>query len=325
MNESDYAAATFLVSKRPFTPEELEGIEAWSSGRFEPIYLPSRHEGGPVGELLAAEDLDAHVRGQVNDVSAPTDDRPFFFNSLRPANIPEIFEGNPEWLKTNLGTAVALALQVISIVLVAAFIIVPLMLSGRSALGPRPRERAAALGFFAAIGGGFILIEIALVQRCTLLLGRPVYTLAVVLFSLLLFSGIGSFLTRRISEDRLAVRLRFTLMALVALAAAAAFGSAPLIRTLVALPLAIRVICAVAMIAPMALVMGMPMPIGIRMLSRSDEQAIPWAWGLNGATSVTGSIAAVVIAMFAGFSVAMLTGAALYGAALLLASGPADA
>jgi hypothetical protein len=91
----------------------------------------------------------------------------------------------------------------------------------------------------------------------------------------------------------------------------------PIFYGLVWLPHPARIVIAVILMAPLALVMGMPMPIGIKLLSKSAPQIIPWAWGVNGATSVMGSVGALVIAILTGFNQALIVGAALYGLAIL--------
>jgi hypothetical protein len=92
----------------------------------------------------------------------------------------------------------------------------------------------------------------------------------------------------------------------------------PIFYGLVGLAREFRIVLAVVLMAPLAMVMGMPMPIGIRLLARTAPEIIPWAWGLNGATSVMGSVAALVIAILTGFNQALLVGAGLYLLAMAL-------
>ncbi|HSQ19976.1 MAG TPA: hypothetical protein VLR92_06335, partial [Blastocatellia bacterium] len=134
----------------------------------------------------------------------------------------------------------------------------------------------------------------------------------VVLFSVLAFSAIGSYLSGRVSEKRLQPALMKLLVVLIVLVFVYIVVLPPIFYGLVGLDHQIRILLAVVLMAPLAMVMGMPMPIGIRILARQAPEIIPWAWGVNGATSVMGSVAALVIAILTGFNQALLVGAGLY-------------
>jgi hypothetical protein len=168
--------------------------------------------------------------------------------------------------------------------------------------------------FFAAIGLGFLLLEIALIQRFVLFLGFPTYALSVVLFSLLASTGIGSLLSTRLGDARR------TLIAALAFAciliAAAAYGLQPLLRELVEWPFAARVALSVVLLAPAGLALGMAMPIGLTRLAGLHPGAVPWGWAVNGIASVLGSVLAVAIAVTWGFAVVTLLALASYLVAL---------
>ncbi len=139
-----------------------------------------------------------------------------------------------------------------------------------------------------------------------------------VLFSVLAFSALGSYLSGRISEDNLRTALIKLLPALIVLVLIYIVALPPIFYGLVHLAREFRIVIAVVLMAPLAMVMGMPMPIGIRILARNAPEIIPWAWGVNGATSVMGSVAALVIAILSGFNQALLIGAGLYLIAMFL-------
>lgn len=161
-----------------------------------------------------------------------------------------------------------------------------------------------------------------MIQKFILFLGHPVYSLAVVLFSVLAFSALGSYLSGRIREERMTAALTKLLVVLVALVFVYIIALPPIFYGLVHLAREFRILIAVVLMAPLATVMGMPMPIGIRMLARSAPEIIPWAWGVNGATSVMGSVAALVIAILSGFNQALMIGAGLYLVAMFLITRP---
>jgi len=183
------------------------------------------------------------------------------------------------------------------------------------ALVPRAqRPPARTMGFFAAIGFGFLALEIALIQRLVLFLGFPTYALSVVLFALLLSTGIGSLLSTRARAPRRALTAALVIACVLMLAGA--FWLQPLLRALIDLPFAARVIVSIALLAPLGLALGMAMPTGLTRLAGLHEGAVPWAWAVNGVASVLASVAAVAIAITWGFSTVMLVSTACYLLAL---------
>src|SRR6266545_4411655 len=156
-----------------------------------------------------------------------------------------------------------------------------------------------------------------LVQKCILFLGHPVYALSVVLFSLLAWSAVGSLATGRVAEERLPVFLPRALAAVALLLIAGATFISPLFRALGGLPRPARLAVAAAVLVPLGAALGTPMPSVVRLLGRAAPRAVPWAWGVNGAASVLGSVAAVVVALEAGFDLTLLLGAASYLVALI--------
>jgi hypothetical protein len=138
----------------------------------------------------------------------------------------------------------------------------------------------------------------------------------VVLLSLLGFSGAGSFLSGRIADGRLRAALPGVLLLVAGLVVVYVLALSPIFYALVQLGRPQRIAIAIVLLAPLGLVMGMPMPIGVRVLARESPDLIPWAWGVNGAASVMGSVAALAVALLAGFNQAMLVAAVLYLGAL---------
>jgi hypothetical protein len=216
------------------------------------------------------------------------------------------------------GLSALLTLMGISAALVTLFIVGPLAIAGRGLLsGGWPRW----LAYFGCLGAGFMLIEVAILQRFVLLLGHPVYSLTVTLFSLLLGTGLGSFLSRAIPTDRLASRLRLALAAIVLTALGAALGLPLAIDATIQASLHVRMLAAIAMLVPAGALMGIALPAGVRLLTQREPDLVPWAWGMNGALSVLGATLAVFIAMNWGFFVTLLAGGSLYVLALFLVPG----
>ncbi len=324
--------ATFLLKKTPFTPSEIDTLAKTASDLgFAVLYLPGRptpHFGDnrdDYARLIHAADRRQFYAQYPLDVTPTTDDRPFFFNTTRLRNHAFIapfarafglqteHAVNPGAWATG-GLTALLVLLGISSLLIVLFILGPLAVTSRAALAP---GWFAALTYFACLGAAFMLIEVALLQRFVLLLGHPVYSLTVTLLSLLIGTGLGSMLSRRVTDAH--VRRAATIACLAAAVIGVLWASVlpAIVRAAIASPLAVRIAVAVALMLPAGMVMGMPLPAGVRILSRRQAQLIAWAWGINGALSVLGATLAVFIAMNWGFSVTLLCGAALYAAAAL--------
>jgi hypothetical protein len=292
---------TVLARREPWTDAELARLEALAGERGEGVAFAP---GGPYrlewAELARAPSPQRFCENYRLDVCPPTDDRPFFFNMKRAA---DVFDAPPPgyFFAVDPLLVLAVALAVLAALCALAFGLPLALVSERPPL--------TSMTFFAAIGVGFLLFEIALIQRFTLFLGFPTYALSVVLFSLLVFTGLGSLASGR-------ARLVPALVAACALIALAAFLLQPLLAALIELPFPARVALTIALIAPPALLLGTAMPIG---LARLETSAIPWAWAINGVSSVLASVLAVAIAINWGFRAVTLLALASYLAALAVA------
>ena len=314
----DRTPATYLFKKSEFTDDEVKAIEAVArQNNFQLLYTPLTQPDNVFTKMIQAANPADVWNAFATNVNPTYDNNPFFFNSIRLSNLSLALTGVGEWQKTNLGTFVLFALFAITSVLVLLFIIGPLILVRSRAMTGEKSGRMSYLFYFACLGAGFIIVEVAMIQKFILFLGHPVYALAVVLFSLLTFSALGSYLSGRLDETRIKQTLVKLIGVVVAMVFAYILLLPPIFYGLVWLPHPARIVIAVVLMAPLALVMGMPMPIGIKLLAKSAPQIIPWAWGVNGATSVMGSVGALVIAILTGFNQALIVGAGLYGLAIL--------
>lgn len=305
--------ATFIFKKSEFSDEEVRIIEAVAAkNNFELLYTPLTRPDNIFTRLIEAEDPSEIWRSFETNIEPTRDNNPFFFNSLRPGHLGLALTRHYEWQKTNLGTLILFALLGITSAMVVMFILGPLALTGREALAARTASKMSALLYFACLGAGFMMVEIAMIQKFILFLGHPVYSLAVVLFSLLMFSGLGSYASGRFEPTKLGSTLKKILIALAALVGIYIIVLPPIFYGLVHLARPLRILIAVALIGPLATLMGMPMPTAIRMLSQKMPELIPWAWGVNGAASVMGSVAALVVAILTGFNQALILGASIY-------------
>jgi hypothetical protein len=174
----------------------------------------------------------------------------------------------------------------------------------------KDRPPHSSLVYFAGIGLGFLILEVTLIQRFVLFLGFPTYALSVVLFALLIFTGLGSLLSARWRDPRRGVLISLSLAA--ALIALSSYLLQPLLAHLITIPFAARVAVTVALIAPVGLTLGTAMPIGLRRLGALHPSGVPWAWGVNGIASVLAAAFGVFIAINWGFAVTTLVALAFY-------------
>ena len=227
------------------------------------------------------------------DLTAPTDDRPFFFNqlvltdwaSIREARNAEdgVIRGNLEATKT-IGVIVLL-----SAILVLITMIIPSL--------PAVRRAQASLAwfgtlYFALIGLGFMFIEIGIIQRVSLFLGHPVYGLAIGLFSIILSTGIGSLISELLRLDT-AGKLVAWSVSLCALVILLSFWFPAVVGAFEGHSLVVRVVVSLAAIVPSGLLMGFGFPTGMRLANMVDTRPTPWFWAINGSAGVLAASIAV--------------------------------
>jgi hypothetical protein len=215
--------------------------------------------------------------------------------------------------KVNKAVPLLFGLMGISLVATALVLVLPPLVLG-TRLPRQPGVRGFLL-YFLFIGAGYILIEVGLIQKFVLFLGHPTYALTVVIFSMLVSSGLGSFFSRSLlgkSEGRLAKALG----AVALLAALLALATSSLLTSLVGLPLTLKMAITVLMIAPAGFVMGMPFPTGLQRLEEWHAPSVRWAWALNAAASVLGSVGALVCSIYLGLIQTLIIGGMFYLAAL---------
>ena len=164
--------------------------------------------------------------------------------------------------------------------------------------------------YFGLLGLGFLFVEIPLIQRFILFLGQPIYAFTAVATVVLLFSGLGS-----LAAPRLSIRRTLPVLALGILLYP--LGLPLLFRVFLGAPLALRLLVMVLSLAPLGFLMGIPFPGGLAWLHARAPGLVPWAWAINGCTSVLASILAAMVALSAGFSWVLAAAAIAYAGAWL--------
>jgi spermidine synthase len=317
---ADGIPVVVLAKKMPFTAAEEAAVTAHCNRYTElnPLYLPSHPEPNPFSDLIADNDPYGFARNYAYNVAPVSDNAPFFFFTLKAGQIlgEEGLREGIDW-KVNLGVLVLLLVLIISLCAVFLFLILPLMWKSRAT-----RQSPLPLLYFVAVGLGYILVEIAFIQRFVLFLGHPTYALTVVIFLLMLSSGAGSLFSRlwlpRTEQGWLPLTLVIATLLFYVIFLPARLAD------LVGMDFGFRLVVSAVLLIPLGFVMGMPFPTGLRALAAppefpaSPDNAIEWAWAMNAAASVLGSVLAMVIAIQFGLTVTLACGAAAYLLALVL-------
>ncbi|MFZ5915307.1 MAG: hypothetical protein ACOYZ7_00055 [Chloroflexota bacterium] len=321
-----YRQMIILARRGAFTAAELQTVRAFAAPRaFDLVYLPdiqpdevNRYNVLPSPDyyhafvgLLQATDREAWYRQYPFDVRPPSDDRPFFGHYFKWQQASEVLAmaGHTWQPFGGAGYFVLLALLALATIAAAALILLPLAF--RRTGGSRGSSLRPTLLYFILLGMGYLCVEIPLMQRFILFLGHPSYALAAVLFALLLFSGLGSLLSVRLP-------LGAVLLAIPALVGGYVLALPLLFEVALAASLGGRLAVTVMALAPLGLLMGMPLPKGIAALE-GQPTLVAWAWAGNGASSVVASVMAALLALSWGFSTVLAVGAVCYGAAWLTA------
>jgi hypothetical protein len=336
-----YSTATLLVKKSPFTEGDLRKLDAFCAKMsFKAFYSPSQadpgkdfdailaayrdkfttkrgpaaegsdpSEGGPrldVDDLLAyasrwtlsGREKELYSK-YLFDVRPTTDDRPYYSVYMKPSTAPLFLDkmsyASEDW---SYFLSWATLFQAIGFGLLIA--LMPLL--KRRAAGERAGagRTAGIIAYYAALGAGYMLVEVFLIQKLVFFLAEPIFSSSIVITSMLIISGVGSLLSERLSPDP-AKRVRIAAIAICVTLILYALGLSPALEALLGLPLWAKIPIAVLAIAPAAFFMGMPYPNGLSRLRESGPFLLPWAYGVNGALSVTGSVLAQVVSMHSGF------------------------
>jgi len=305
---------TMILARAPITPAQLARVAAvCKANDFEIEVSPSSLADHPLARYLDEGPYGERVGAADENLRPPTDDRPFFFYFKKPGDLlrPTGLMNDPGlWILISLGSVVALAV---------AFVVAPLVIHWRRrSVGAVGQHHVAVLTYFGLVGFAFMIVEIALLQRFTLFLGHPSYSLVVILFSLLVSTAAGAYLSSRIAAAALRRVLWIAGAVLAVFAAVGGFVLPSVLHALIGLALPVRALITVVLVAPTGIVMGVMIPSIVRILAAANSPLVPWGWGVNGATSVIGTVIATVIAIYGGFTATFLVGAVGYLLAGLL-------
>ena len=328
-----WKTTTLVIGAQPFAQDAIAGLRTFANDyAFDLAWHPGLAEGDANRHNRLAEpefyrgaaailgpDPDAFAERYKFALQPATDDRPFFFHSLKWATLPELLAlraqgGLPlvEW-----GFVILVATLVQGAIAAALLILLPLLaLRAPRTMGTPAPSRWRVVLFFASLGLAFLFIEIAFMQRFAVFLGHPLYAIAVVLAGLLVFAGLGAGATERLA--RVAGR-----MSPISLAAAgiivvggAYIGLLPYVfEAAQGWPVASRIALALVLLGPIGFLLGMPFPLGLKALGARAPALVPWAWGINACASVVSASLATFIALHIGFTPVLGCALVLYALA----------
>ena len=329
-----WQTSTLLIRKGYFDPAEIAGVRrfceersfdvVWYPGitapetnRFNVLASPYFYEGA---KALLGPTRDAFIDDYKFAIAPATDDRPYFFNFFKWRSLGEILSLRRQggFSLVELGYLVLVLTLLQALVVSFMLVLVPLLFRSRDREMPPPLYTGGILFYFTAIGLAFLFIEIAFIQRFILFLAEPVYTVAVMLFGFLLFSGLGSFASRRLAERYPGNDVAIAVAGIVVFTLVSIGLHPPIFSALSHQPAAVKFLVSMGLIAPLAFFMGMPFPLALSRIAQRTAWLLPWAWGVNGFASLMSAIIATLLALHFGFSAVLIAAIALYtGAALV--------
>ncbi len=327
-----------MVSPSPISKADLEMIaRSADTYGFNIVAGPQTTPEDPqMASILNAKSEQQLAKACVHelfDYSPPTDERPYFFNILKPRHAFNLFEiiesrnaagvgavANEEGVASgNLAaTSTLMMLALISLAMVLLVILAPLTARGLPTMSSR--NFAISVLYFCSIGLGFMLVQVAFMQRFSVYLGHPTNAVVVTLFSMILATGVGSFASDRVDIGSTKKLVRyFPLVIAVVLLGERALVQV-MIDSTIHLGLFARSVLVVLAVAPVSVLLGLCFPIGMRLVQRLSPDAAPWMWGVNGACGVLGAVIAVGVSMWAGIGASLLFAAILYASVSLYAT-----
>ena len=309
---------TVLVSKTPFSREEVQRLAADADATGgELMAAPGVPPKNPVlARLLSSATRAAAIAESPFNIAPPTDLKPYFFLQVRPGDLVNLnrrsFGSITEITFNGVRVMIVLAACSLALVILVGVLTVATLPGAAASAAARDLYRWMTI-YFLGIGLGYILVQIGLLQRLIIVLGRPTFALSVVLFSMLLGTGCGAACSERLfpSGD-----LRRCLLVIIGtlIVLRIGFSMAPLLEHMHSATG--RVLIVGSVLAAAGFVMGCAFPLGVRNVAPTGEWAIQKMWAINGAASIAASVLAAVIGLGWGSGAVLIGGILAYGLAL---------
>jgi hypothetical protein len=308
-----WGTLNLLVGKKPFNTLQLLVTRDFCSEKgFDVVFLSDitleelnkfNKFPAPIYNEIITEIIDSEAEfydDYLFDITPTTDEKPFFFSFFKWNRLIETYDTlDNRWQALVEGGLLIPIVLIQALVLSIVFILLPL----RRLESRVKRKDVLFLSYFFLIGIGYMFIEITTIQRFILILGNPAYSISLVLFSLLLSSGLGSYYSNKITPGG---KKHLLLLGSIAGLSILYAVLSPFVYYILGQSFVVRILVSILFIFPLGFLMGMPFPIGIRLLSDSRKEIISWAWAVNGCASVIGSILTTILALYFGFSTVYL-------------------
>ena len=311
-----------FCTARSFDVSYYPGITPGESNRYNRLRDAWFHD---AAQALLGEQSEHFLKNYKFNLRPSSDDRPYFFHFFKWRTLAEVLQmrergGAP---LTDAGYLVLIATLTQAIIASLLLILLPIWIYQRRNNGMKQVVRhSMVMGYFFILGLGFLFIEIAFIQKLLLFLHHPLYAVAVVLSSFLVFSGLGSAWLGSVSPGNRSKLLYLAVTGILLLGTLYLLSLDTIIDRLATLPEAMRILISAALIAPLAFCMGMPFPLGLGRLADYAPTLIPWAWAINGCASVVSAVLATLLAVHLGFSAVIATALGLYALTLLVFPTP---
>jgi len=336
-----WQTSTLLVRNGVFTEQDVQKIQKFSDERsFDVAFAAGMPASKDSYNQLAApwfqngtvallsDGRDQYLDTYKFDLEPASDDKPYFHHFTKWSSLPEIFRlrdrgGMPliEW-----GYVVLVLTLLVAAVLSVILITLPLLVLPRSSIADKDAvSKTRVILYFLLIGIAFLFMEIAFMQKFILFLHHPLYSFAVTLAAFLVFAGLGSYLSAKLGlhYNRRTI-LKGSITGIVLISFSYILLLDELFMWLSVIPVFLKILLTILLVAPLALLMGMPFPLALSSLADRAQALIPWAWGINGCASVISASLATLLAIHFGFSAVILIAMLLYAGVVFVYPEPAQ-
>jgi len=314
--------STLLLSRQPVSAADRALIQkATADLEYDIAIMP----GVPPADPILNKIMLVKSEGELQQVIAhaalnyepTTDEKPYFFNMLRLDRLGtalDLAQASEGVVQGNLSaTLTLLALILVLMYMTAVTVLVPLLVKERSKGKVAPQVLWSGALYFSLIGAGFMLVEIALIQRLSIFLGHPAYALGILLFTIIASTSLGSLFSERLPLTRRPWVFLYPLVTAAAIVAVR-FALTPLIAGWITQPVLHKALAAIALIFPLGILLGCFFPTGMRLVKAAHAVETPWYWALNGVFGVLCSALAVFISIYLGISINFYIAAGCYAA-----------
>lgn len=316
-NQHELKAIAVFASTRGFDLAYLPGLQISAANRFNILQQPYFYMGATA--LLGAQ-RNRFIEQYKFNIAPASDDRPYFHHFFKWPLFPEWYrlrnKGGMSLLEA--GYMVFIATLLIAVFCSILLVLVPLrFLPGGSSAPECSIPRHRVISYFLLIGLAFLFIEIAFMQRFILFLHQPIFATAVTLTAFLVFAGLGSHYSARMTRNfSIGSVIAIAILGICSLSGLYLLLLDSIFKLLTAIPITLKIVISILLIAPLAVFMGMPFPLALSSLSEHARPLLPWAWGINGCASVISAVLATLLAIHFGFSCVILFALLLYITAL---------